>query len=199
MLQIKDAETAVVIYHANCTDGFASAWAFQLLKAKDYKDVSYIADTYGGEPNKGEEVLDGKDVYILDFSYTRDELIRMCVYANKVILIDHHKTAQEALENWEDKPANLEINFDMSKAGCLLTWEYFNEVENTLSHETPPKLIQYIADRDIWAFKLSNSKEINAVVAITPHIFREYHFLNEDLYCEYDKVEAMGSALLSQH
>jgi oligoribonuclease NrnB/cAMP/cGMP phosphodiesterase (DHH superfamily) len=189
------ATNAVVIYHANCNDGFASAWAFHLLKEKEYTEVEYLSNSYGDNRIEGAAKVVGWDVYILDFSYPRAELEKLCKWANKVVLIDHHKTAKEALENWEDKPANLEINFDMSKAGCLLTWEYFVKEPKVPT----PKLIQYIADRDIWTFKLPYSKEINAVVAIRTQTFDAYSSLDHQLSYAWEEVRWSGASLLTQH
>lgn len=191
---IPDAAKAVVIYHFPCMDGFASAWAFNQLKESDYgKDnVSYIPDNYPAE-SANEQELEGYDVYILDFSYPRDALARMCQYANKVILLDHHKTAQADLENWEDKPANLEIIFDMTRSGAKITWEYFAPLDMDSA------LIEYVSDRDLWKFALANSKAINAVVAQTPYTFEKYKELDDAIYATPVMTYKLGESLMNQH
>lgn len=133
-----------VLYHANCPDGFAAAWAawMSLGDAATYLPVSY------GQPLP--EIPNEAVVYIVDFSFPRDillELARRCLLS----VIDHHATAQQAL-------ADLEFaHFDMSKSGAVLTWEHFHK-------EPVPELLLYVQDRDLWQWRLPRSKEINAAL-----------------------------------
>ena len=46
----------------------------------------------------------------------------------------------------------------MNKSGCSLTWEHFTNKEK-------PWLVTYVEDRDLWAWKLENSEEINAAIS----------------------------------
>ena len=66
-------------------------------------------------------------------------------------MVDHHKTAREELV---DLPTNVEVKFDMNKSGATMSWEFFH-------NEEPPKLLQYIEDRDIWKWTMEESREFS--------------------------------------
>lgn len=183
---------AVVIYHKDCMDGFGSAWAFHVGRSKDYEEVEYIPMGYEDDPlTKVLPYLD-VDLYILDFSFSRNRITTLSELANSVVILDHHKTAQEALTDWDDQPKNCEIFFDMSRSGCMMTWNYFYMTN-------PPALIRYINDRDLWLFDLPYSKDISAVIAITPKELPAYSILASELENEFIRVRDIGSHLLYQH
>lgn len=133
-----------VLYHANCPDGFAAAWAawMSLGDAATYLPVSY------GQPLP--EIPNEAVVYIVDFSFSRDVLTALAARA-WVHVIDHHATAEEALRGLPF------VTFDMSKSGAVLTWEHFHK-------EPVPEMLLYIQDRDLWTWQLPQSKEINAAL-----------------------------------
>jgi len=46
----------------------------------------------------------------------------------------------------------------MSRSGCVLTWQHF-------FHDLkPPKILLHIEDRDIWRFKLDDTREITTAL-----------------------------------
>jgi len=139
------------LYHANCTDGIASAWAIW----RNWRGgIKYIPVQYGeGVPEKVMK-SDIGTIYILDFSYSAEELKEIEKRSHFIYVIDHHKTAEEELSGW--KPESGEKVFDMNQSGCVLTW-------NTLyPNEDVPMLLRYIQDRDLWKWKLDRSREISA-------------------------------------
>lgn len=166
-------KNAVVIYHANCNDGFGAAWAFwRLVDEKgEYEEVEYIACNYGDEPI----IHSGVDLFILDFSFPRDHLKAFCELTNKVLLLDHHKTAEEALTNWPDQPANLEIVFDKNRSGASLTWDYFSAKYTPDWIGQRPKLIGFIEDRDLWKFQYEGTKAIHEVLSLLPKDFDKWN------------------------
>lgn len=130
----------LILYHGSCLDGFAAAWA-----ARRYfgGNAEYMAVKYGEEPPD----VTGKRVHILDFSYPRAKLIEMNDKASGLIVLDHHKTAQEDL-------AGLDFaEFDMNHSGCVLSWRYFFDAP-------VPDLLLHVQDRDLWRFRLPGTKEV---------------------------------------
>lgn len=145
-----------ILYH-NDADGFASALAAWMR----YGDTGahYIEVRYN-EPVP--EIPAGtKRLFILDFSYSREICDELATHYDLVVL-DHHQTAQADLA---DAPYAI---FDMSKAGCELAWEFFFPAEPL------PELLAYVADRDLWAWELPNSKEVNAWIASLPKRFGKW-------------------------
>ena len=147
-----------VLYHANCPDGFGAAWAFHShLGCRECGEpVDYIPQSYG-DPLP--EMEPGSQVFILDFSYPRETMTELQDAHERVVLLDHHKTAAEEL----DGVPNCHI--DQRHSGAFLAWQYFNPMES------PPELIMYVQDRDLWHWELPGSREISEAIASYPHTF----------------------------
>lgn len=180
----------LVLYHDHCMDGFTAAWAAfrKLGPGADYEAVSY------NEPPPN--VTSYKNVYIVDFSYPPEILVEMAnTVSGEVVVLDHHKTARESLcglMSSDQEPTNLRITFDMDKSGAMLSWEYF--------HTKPaPNLVKYVQDRDLWSWRLPDSKAVSAVIQTTPFEFSSWEGLDEKLSDEvfFKELVSNGTAILS--
>lgn len=98
----------------------------------------------------------GRDVIILDFSYPRDVLLQALKIARSLLVLDHHKTAKEALDGL---PFCI---FSEDKSGGRLAWEYFH------GSQKPPWLVDYTEDRDFWRHQLEDSEAVNAALRSHP-------------------------------
>lgn len=164
----------LVIYHANCTDGFGAAFAAWL---KLGNEAEYLPMEYNPSSHKHVFCHD-REVYILDFSFPKPVMDAIFQHAKRVVWLDHHKTAfemwceTERILHCEDdmQPENNRfILLDNNKSGALLAWEYFHPDTNV------PMLIRHIDDRDRWQFKLEGSKELHAALAsYTPWTFDQW-------------------------
>ncbi len=156
----------LVLYHAKCDDGFGAAYAAWESLGNDaaYRPVCH------GDPLLEADVA-GRDVYILDFSFPPDLLIPLCGIAQSITLLDHHKSA---VAQWSEQalPANVTVIFDMSRSGAQLAWDYFHPGVRR------PRLIDYIGDRDLWQFKLPQSKEFSAGLQVVPMEFDAWQHLD---------------------
>ena len=142
-----------ILYHDNCLDGkgalYAALRSDEITQAMSSgEEVKEWPVQYGNpfpfSPGKQDTI------YILDFSYDRPTLERVNAACAKLQVIDHHKTAQEALAGL---PYCI---FDMEKSGAVLAWEYFHPGKPV------PGLLLHIQDRDLWKWELSGTKEILA-------------------------------------
>ena len=106
----------LIIYHANCLDGFGAAFAAHACFSSQNIEAEYFAASHGDEPPP----CDGREVYIVDFSYKRNVLKRICEAARKVTILYHHITAQHELEGLERDHPNRTVVFDMDKSGAVL-------------------------------------------------------------------------------
>lgn len=133
---LKPHEIDCVIYHHPCMDGTASAMcAYRYFQNSD-KKIQYYPASHGKDPPR----LGGKNVLLCDFSYSHEILLDMLKIVNKLLVIDHHKTAMDALS---ELPSEYKI-FDMDHSGAYLTWKFF------FPEEEVPKLVQLVEDRDLW-------------------------------------------------
>lgn len=153
----------LIIYHGTgCLDGFGSAYAaYCFFKKVKGVDAEYIAAGHGDTLDIS---VDGRDVYIVDFSYKRPILSAICDKANKVVILDHHESAQNDLDGLDEQYSNLTIVFDMNRSGAVITWEYFHQ-------EPVPPLLAHIQDRDLWQFRIPDSKHVNAALMSYPYEF----------------------------
>ena len=165
-----EQDPTVVLYHADCADGFGAAWALW----KKYPDAHYLPVEHGQRPPSG---LDKAHVVMVDFSYPREVIERLAESTASFRILDHHVTAQAAL-------AGLPYAyFDMKKSGAVLAWEW--------AHPEPvPWLLQYIQDKDLWKWQLPESREINAALASYPFDFQVWDGLTQDT------LEVEGRAIL---
>jgi oligoribonuclease NrnB/cAMP/cGMP phosphodiesterase (DHH superfamily) len=174
--------TPLCIYHGNCADGFGAAWVVRRFFGAD--QVDFHAGFYGAEPPD----VTGRDVVMVDFSFKRPVLDVMSDKAHSILILDHHKTAQEELDGLPPPPATglawvrtatstLSQNarttalFDMSRSGAGLAWDYF------FPDQKRPALIDTIEDRDLWRFALPHTREVQASVFSYPYDFRTWDFL----------------------
>ena len=130
--------TKIVIFHRD-NDGYAAA---SVAYSKFGDDAEYIHVQYGEDPPVRLASLTSEDeVYILDFSYSRVICEEINLRCGKLVILDHHETAEEEL-----KGLDYAI-FDQEHSGNVLAYKYFhkNEILTTF-HE----LIQ---DYDLWRFK----------------------------------------------
>jgi oligoribonuclease NrnB/cAMP/cGMP phosphodiesterase (DHH superfamily) len=149
----------LVLYHAQCLDGFAAAWvAFRRFGgANEYRAIQF------GERLK--YPVDGRDVLILDFSFPRAELLAMKERASSLLVLDHHLTAKEDL-------AGLDFaHFDLERAGCTLAWDWF------FPGEPRPWLLNYVEDKDLWRWKLPSSQEVAAALQSYSRSFTQWNKL----------------------
>ncbi len=162
-----------VLYHSNCYDGFGAAYAAW----KKFGDsAKYIPVSYGYPPP---DMPNATEIYIVDFSYDYEALRGLQEkYSCSILVLDHHKTAEEKLTNIQNPNAWITVVFDMNRSGALMTWEHFHSDE---SGAVPTnRLIEHISDRDLWTFNLEGSKEVHSALVSLPFDFEVWDKLNVD-------------------
>ena len=176
---------SLVLYHDNCPDGFTAAWAAwkKLGNNAEYRGVNYSDPL----PND----VDGRSVYLVDFSFSRQQMEELARRALKLTVFDHHKTAKEALHNfpWGH------IVFDMERSGAGITWDELHP-GSTSWLGIRPKLISYVEDRDLWRWALPSSREVSEYIFATPRTFPDWDRLAEKIEHEFDRVVEGGIILL---
>jgi len=108
----------ICVYHNQDLDGHCSGAIIRyFLKNK----IMMVGANYGDTPLDIFYSKDIKNIYIVDFSYPK---LVMDQLSNKIIWIDHHKSAIKDLENIEFK---IKIT-DEELSACELTWLFFNNL-----------------------------------------------------------------------
>ena len=193
----------LVIYHANCTDGFGAAFAawLKLGYGAEYLPMEYgknfLTEYAGSTINR--------EIYILDFSLPKAVMDWLFGHAKRVVWLDHHASVFKdwgaPLDDVADEltlglvqPNDHTVVLDDTKSGAMLAWEYFHPGTKV------PMLIQHIDDRDRWQFKLEGSKEFHAALASYQQwTFEQWeaHFLVGNIRLNALKDE--GRAILRAH
>jgi len=179
----------VCIYHFPCADGFTAAWAFWKRFGDD--GMEFVPGSYGEDPDFSN--YKGRDVYLVDFSYKRPRLKELASIANRVIIIDHHKTAAEDLAGLEDELDNVFVHFDMDRSGAMMAWNYLNDTEDV------PTLVKYVQDRDLWRFDLPWSKEASSYIFAHDYTWENWDRLQHEFETAFSKVMSGGAAIDQKH
>lgn len=178
------------IYHGQCDDGFGAAWAVR--KALGDGNVEF----YPGVHQKDPPDVAGRDVIMVDFSYKRPVLDAMAAKAKSILILDHHKSAQEDLHDLPEPPTmkgkltgnlwetwlcvRLNVDrpvaaiFDMNRSGAGLAWDFFVGGPR-------PRFVDYIEDRDLWRKRLAHGDEFTIALRSYPQDFEVWDHLSNDV------------------
>lgn len=210
----------IVIYHANCADGFTAAWA---VRKRFGDQADYVAAVHQTPPPD----VTGRDVILVDFCYKPDVLRELSFKARSILVLDHHKSAaadvpQEsrtgaefltcarmdgphwtAPRTWEwvqscvlqDKHegtgrAIVYALFDMERSGAGIAWDFFHP------GFARPALVNHVEDRDLWRFALQGTREIQAAVFSYPYEFDVWDAL---VGARLDFLREQGEAIERKH
>jgi hypothetical protein len=152
-----------VLYHGNCYDGFGAAYAAW----KAFGDnAEYIPCAYNEGSLPLDQVPDGSEVYVVDYSFPREDLLRKRPRFKTLVVLDHHATAEENLRGLDF------CVFDMNRSGAMIAWDYFHPGNKA------PLLIEHIQDRDLWRFKLVGTHYVHLALLAEPFDFQVWDTLD---------------------
>ncbi|HEY0010725.1 MAG TPA: hypothetical protein VGB97_02300 [Candidatus Paceibacterota bacterium] len=140
----------LILYHGGCPDGFGGAYAAW----KKFGDQAEYIPLHRGVP--APDAIDGNDVYLIDFTYTRDVMDDILARAASVIVLDHHEGVQDVVE------AMPEYVYDSARSGATIAWGYFHPGVPV------PKLLSYVEDDDIYRFTFPETKPLLTYLIIQP-------------------------------
>lgn len=153
----------VVLYHADCPDGFGAAWA---AWKKFGNKADYLAVFHQQPAPKG---LKNKKIYLVDFCYPISEMEKLKKEAVSVVVIDHHITANSAIKIADD------YLYKNNNSGSVLSWRYF------YPKKPVPKLLLHIEDVDLWRFKLPFTRELTGLLESFDFDFRIWNKIAANL------------------
>lgn len=160
-----NTEPVICYYHADCFDGLAAAWVVRnqhpkaLMKASCYHEPFKLPDI---------ETLKQTTVYIVDFSFDIAEIILLCIYAKRVVFLDHHPVAEKLVQQLTDLtrlgflPEGHHFGYELDQSGAMMTWKFFH------GDAVPPPLIHHISDGDLYQWKDPKSKTFYAGLSLWP-------------------------------
>lgn len=169
----------VVLYHNDCFDGFAGAWA---AWKKFGSRASYIGLEHQEYPPSG---LQDKDLYFIDFTYSTEQMKSIQARASRTVVLDHHKSHEAAIRLADD------FRYGITQSGCMLSWNYF------YPKSKPPRLLHYIQDHDLFTHHLPHTREYISYLATQEFHFSVYSKIVADFEssAERKKVLELGKLL----
>jgi len=164
----------IVIYHADCPDGFTAAWAAWLK----HPDATFVAAHHGEKPPD----VAGQDVVIADFSYDLETVRQLHAAAKSFALLDHHQTALAL----KDEPDTV---IDQSRSGAAIAWQHFHP------GEAPPALVKYVQDRDLWQHALPKTEQVHEYISSLDFDFEQWSAAAKALDEDFTGVVGQGEAI----
>lgn len=155
-------KTTVILYHANCPDGFSGAWAAwkKFGAAARYVPLEHNAHVPDG--------LDGANAYFIDILSPLPQLKKVLRKARAVTAIDHHATNRSLVRLIRRR------SFDVKHSGAVLAWKYFHRGKPV------PKLLRHVEDVDLWKLKLPHAREIAAALELANFNFKTWNAIAKD-------------------
>lgn len=158
----------IIVYHqqkpgVDCPDGICAAW----VVAQKFPDFELVGDVYLNNQEYEEEGYQlpfdptGKDVIIVDFSYPKAILEFIADRANKLYVLDHHKSRMSDINSLSDRILG---GYDADECGATFAWKYF------MGDVGMPWFLSHVRDRDIgtngyYEGEIPHSEAINTAIS----------------------------------
>lgn len=133
------------IYHKNCLDGKAAA-AVVLRKVPD-------AELLPMQYREPTPTVEGREVYMVDFGLPIEAMRALKAQATVLTWIDHHASSL---------PVHARLGWghlDTSTCGAVLAWRVL------FPGKPMPAILPYIEDKDLWLWRLPDSRAVAAGLA----------------------------------
>jgi oligoribonuclease NrnB/cAMP/cGMP phosphodiesterase (DHH superfamily) len=181
--------SVLCFFHSPCNDGAGSAVALEhrlrhagIVREEHDLRLCPLNYTTDWDQPLPEGYLDNEvvperpvdEIFMVDVTFSKVKFEQIVEHLRsigmldgerpRVVCIDHHKSALDREEELKEFCDETYIRMGSNLSGSTLVWHYFNE---RFEEDLPvPTLLQYIADQDIWEWKLECSREINAALNV---------------------------------
>ncbi|CAL0332612.1 unnamed protein product [Lupinus luteus] len=175
-MNMKNNGCAAILYHYPCPDGaFAALAAHLYFKAISLSPLFFPNTVYRPLRAQDLPLHQITDLYLLDFVGPSGFVQEISSRVQRVIILDHHKTALETLGNETLAGENVDKVIDMERSGATIAFDYFKDklfnpdVDAGVNHqpvldefERVRQLFRHIEDGDLWRWRLHNSKAFSS-------------------------------------
>jgi hypothetical protein len=183
---VEDVARAVtVFYHGGCPDGIAGAWAvytglhdnvraavaewslldMKCAPAEQMRTAGAAFVGIGHNHTLPEvELYRGRHVFYVDIVPSLEVASAVLRSAASVTVLDHHRgagaTVAELVAEADRTRRQLGVVFDETRSGAQIAWDYVHP------GVARPAVLDYVGDRDTWAWKLPLSREVNKAIYV---------------------------------
>jgi oligoribonuclease NrnB/cAMP/cGMP phosphodiesterase (DHH superfamily) len=163
----------VVLYHADCPDGFGAAWALH-RSLGEY--ATYLPIHYGSKLDL--DRMAGQHVLMVDVSLPEQALMALHKVASSFVLIDHHKTAAQNLGHLPF------CHFDMNRSGAGIAWDYANP------GQARPPLIDLVEARDLYRWDTVNdARALGKALDVEGYDFHGWERFNQRMEDAQERIK----------
>lgn len=170
----------LIIYHGGCPDGFTSAWLIHrwLLDREDAD-----AELYPAAYNEAPPDVNDRRVWCVDFCYEPQHVNRMTFDVRQLVILDHHQTAAEWLDQSAVAVASTVPEMVRSTDSLVVLDEAHSGAGLAkLYTDTNDAFVDCIEDRDLWRFHIPETKDIFAAVTARPYTLPEWDLIASTPY-----------------
>lgn len=164
-------------YHADADGRCSGFWVRSIKEIHDKYEPESIEMDYT-KKFPFEKINKDEQVYIVDYSISPDEMLKLLTITEDITWIDHHKTA---IEKYTDFPYKIRgIRYD-GISGCMLTYCYVHHMTSRGEGEikpfdismtrNAPKFTKLINDWDVWKFDFGDDTR-NFITAFNAYDFQ---------------------------
>ncbi|KAG6584443.1 hypothetical protein SDJN02_19000 [Cucurbita argyrosperma subsp. argyrosperma] len=174
-----NTKATAVLYHYPCPDGaFAALAAHLYFSAASLPPLFFPNTVYNPLRTDQLPLHQIDDVYLLDFVGPFGFVEDLSSKVNRVIILDHHKTALEKLSDESSFGENVTKVIDIQRSGATIAFDYFKQklIQDAYGNfdvgssnykvlnefERMRRLYEYIEDGDLWKWSLPNSKALSS-------------------------------------
>lgn len=176
---VANPESVVILYHANCPDGFGAAFAAW----KVYGDsAAYVPYHHGDAPID----VCGKNVVMVDCCYHKDDACQVHRNAESFLTLDHHHTSKEECGDLSF------CHFDMNRSGMGMAWDYFH------AGVVRPPLVTHVEARDLWRWDHRDTRAFCLKLDTLPRDFESWNYVAEMTGSELHNFLEQGRAMVAQ-
>ena len=154
MLLVKDKfmseKEVIIFYHKHCVDGTAAA-AVSLRKFPEGKAIPLSYSDIDADLVIAKAALSSSTrIIFVDTTLGLEELIH---YGSEILVIDHHISEKNMVEELVKKNSKLTYVFDNEESGATLAFKYL------FPNESLPTFLTYVRDIDLWKKELTPESE----------------------------------------
>ncbi len=217
----EEPESVLIIYHANCPDGFGSAWLIRRgIRAADEatattgRTIELFEGKYGEEPPL--DLIRATDTtFIVDFCYPTEQLNNIASETDDLVVLDHHQTAAQWLadsdlrvfgsvedlltDQTDESTAHDHVAvMNQGRSGIGLASDFVFTVFGLRA----PDWARHIEDRDLWRFGINGTAEVFAAVTSHPMTLNNWDLMASmgslDLYREGTAIARYRNKLIAE-
>lgn len=146
----------MIIFHENCSDGLCAAAITSYITGDSICIPSPAGKTH--ELKLPASQFPSEAIYLVDLSATEETVAKWESLGYKVTMFDHHEIGPGI------RFKETDIH-DKTRSGAMIMYDFWANHRPIRIKDLNRYLVEYVQDRDLWQWKLPNSKEVSAYLS----------------------------------